>query len=244
MDLVDEQDRPAAEAAPRLFGFRHDGADFLDAGQHRAERDEVRAGDVRDQARQRRLAGAGRAPQNDRLQLIAIDGEPERPSRPDQRVLADELVERARPHALGQRRGCLAMPRSAGWIVKERHGRRGLTLSRRFVDHQRCRNRHVQRFDRRLHRNRQALVGGVDEMRAIPLPRRRAGWRRARADHSPAAVCRHARPSRKDPKSSASCQRRSPQAAIAGPRAAAETCCPSRRAAPSTRTDPRFARCR
>ena len=65
MDLVDEQDRPTSEAAPRFLSLSHDRTDFLDAGHDGAEGDEVRAGDVRDQACQRRFAGPWRAPQDD-----------------------------------------------------------------------------------------------------------------------------------------------------------------------------------
>ena len=43
VDLVDEEDRAAARAAARLLGLGHHLADLLDAREHRAERDEVRA---------------------------------------------------------------------------------------------------------------------------------------------------------------------------------------------------------
>ena len=105
VDLVDEQDRAAARAAARLFRFRHDLADLLDARQHGAERDEVRARRAGDHPRQRRLAGARRAPQDDRSQPVVLDRLAQRPSRPEQRLLADDLVEGARTHPLGERRG-------------------------------------------------------------------------------------------------------------------------------------------
>ena len=103
VDLVDEEDRPAAQAPPRFLRFRHDRANLLDAGEHRAERDEVGARDVRDQARERRLAGAGRAPEDDRLQAILLDRAAQRTPRADERLLPDELVQGPRPHPLRER---------------------------------------------------------------------------------------------------------------------------------------------
>ena len=103
VDLVDEHKRAAAAPACR-FRFRHDLADFLDARQNGAERDEPRARRGRDHARQRGLTGAWRTPQDDRLQPILLDGRPQRTSRTNQCLLADELVERPRPHPLGKRR--------------------------------------------------------------------------------------------------------------------------------------------
>ncbi len=56
------------------------------------------------QARDRRLTGSRRTPQNDRLQRIALDRLPQRPARRQQILLADELVEVARPHPVGEGR--------------------------------------------------------------------------------------------------------------------------------------------
>ena len=63
---------PAARAAAHLRR-RHHFLDLLDAGEHRAERDELRLRHVGDDSRERRLAGAGRAPEDDRLQQVALD---------------------------------------------------------------------------------------------------------------------------------------------------------------------------
>ena len=60
-------------------------------------------GEIGNQARERGLAGAGRAPEDDRLQQVALDGFAQRPARADQLLLALDLVERARAHALGER---------------------------------------------------------------------------------------------------------------------------------------------
>ena len=50
---------------PRLLGFRHHRLDLLDAGGDRAIGDEARLRGVGDHARQRRLVGARRSPQDD-----------------------------------------------------------------------------------------------------------------------------------------------------------------------------------
>ena len=70
--------------------------------------DEVRLRHLGDDARQRRLAGAGRSPQDDRLEQVALDRLAQRPAGREDLVLADDLVERARPHPLGERRARLA----------------------------------------------------------------------------------------------------------------------------------------
>ena len=84
----------------------------------------------------------------------------------EQLLLADELVERARPHPLGERSRCVRR-RRRGLVVKQRHrtpaASRCGTLPRRLVDDQRGRDGGVQRFDRRLHRDRHALVGAGDD---------------------------------------------------------------------------------
>ena len=71
-------------------------------------------GRLGDQARERGLAGAGRAPEDDRLQQVALDGLAQRLPGRQQILLADELVERARPHALGERRAARPGPPSRG----------------------------------------------------------------------------------------------------------------------------------
>ena len=83
--------------------------------EHRAERHESRLRRVGDEARERGLAGARRAPEDDRLQQVALDRLAQRLARAEQLLLADELVERARPHPLGERRArCVARRRFVG----------------------------------------------------------------------------------------------------------------------------------
>src|SRR5438045_397110 len=63
-------------------------------------------------ARQRRLARARGTPEDDRLQQIALDGFAQRPAACEKVALADEFVERARTHPLGQRGG--------GGVIRQR----------------------------------------------------------------------------------------------------------------------------
>jgi hypothetical protein len=67
--------------------------------------DELGAGEVGDEARQGRLAGARRAPEDDRLEQIPLDHLAQRSAGTDDLVLSDDLVQGARAHALGQRDG-------------------------------------------------------------------------------------------------------------------------------------------
>ena len=116
MNFVDENHRAAAELAGSL-GIGHHRLDFLDAGEDRAEGDEIRTGESGDQARQRRLADAGRSPQDQRLQLIALDLHAQRLAGREDVLLADEAFPGVGPHALGKR--------TLG-VVGERFERRGI----------------------------------------------------------------------------------------------------------------------
>ena len=109
MDLVHEDDRPPAHAPPPILRRGHDLLDLLDAGEHGAERHEVRLRDVGDHARERRLAGAWRSPEDDRLQQVALDRLAQRLAWREDVVLPDDLVERARAHAFGERRAGAAV---------------------------------------------------------------------------------------------------------------------------------------
>ncbi len=102
VDLVDEQHGAPARGA-QLLRVGHDAPQVGDAGADRGEPGEVRARLLRDDARERRLPGAGRPPQDHRRRLVGLDRAPQRAAGPDDLLLADELVERARPHPRGER---------------------------------------------------------------------------------------------------------------------------------------------
>ena len=131
VNLVDEQDRPPPELSPRLLGLGHHRLDLLDARQHGAEGDEVRAGDLRDEAGERRLAGARGAPEDDRLQQVALDRHAQRPARREQVLLPDQFVEAARPHAVGEGRPHAASSWAGRGLVVEQLAAQGALLAAR-----------------------------------------------------------------------------------------------------------------
>ena len=100
--LVDEQHGLLAVRG-RPAGDVDDGADLLDPGRQRRQRLEPAAGRLRDQRRQRRLAGARRAVEDDRRRTRPLDQPAQRRARLQQVVLADDLVEGRRPHPHRQR---------------------------------------------------------------------------------------------------------------------------------------------
>ena len=97
------EDDGARAVLPRALRVGHDLLDFLDAGQHGREFDEVGVGHARDDLGQRRLANAGRSPEDERAGVVALDLHPQRLAGREDVLLADKLVKRARTHAIGQR---------------------------------------------------------------------------------------------------------------------------------------------
>ena len=102
VDFVDEDDGARAVLAGAL-GIAHDLLDFLDAGEHGGELDEVGLGDAGNDLGERGFAGAGRAPEDHRGGIVALDLHAQRFAGADQVLLADEFIERARAHAVGER---------------------------------------------------------------------------------------------------------------------------------------------
>ena len=91
---------------PGLEPFARLGHDFPDARHalgYRTERHEDPRGGGGDQMRERRLPAARRAPEDHRAGGAALDGIAQRLPRPQQVLLAHELVQRRRPHARRQR---------------------------------------------------------------------------------------------------------------------------------------------
>ena len=104
MDLVEEQDRAAVVLAEALPGPLDDLAHVLHAGVDRRHLLEGALGRAGDGERQRRLAGARRTPEDRRRQAVLLDEAAQRLAGSDEVVLADDLVDRARPEPGGQRR--------------------------------------------------------------------------------------------------------------------------------------------
>jgi hypothetical protein len=102
MNLVDEQQRAAAHQATLLGGVE-DLAQVGDAGKDRRQHLEMQVDLLRDQARERGLAAARRAPQDHRGDLPRRQHAPDRRIRADQVILADDLLQALRAQAVGQR---------------------------------------------------------------------------------------------------------------------------------------------
>ena len=99
--------------APRLLEIElrafHRLADVLHAGKDGGERDELRVEGFGHEPRQRRLADAGRSPQDHRMRLARLERETKRLAGPKDMALPYDLVERARPQLFRERRGRFAL---------------------------------------------------------------------------------------------------------------------------------------
>ena len=102
MDFVDEDDGSLA-AVGLSFGGGHDLLDFLDAGKHGGEGYELGTGEAGDDARERGFSAAGRTPEEHGADFVAFDLRAKRFAGAEEIFLADEFVERAGAHAIGER---------------------------------------------------------------------------------------------------------------------------------------------
>ena len=103
VDLVEEQDRAGASLPEPLARSLDDLAHVLHRGRHRRELLEGLRRAIGDQSRQRRLADAGRTPEDHRRQPVGVDEGPQRPTGGEQVLLADDLVEHPRSQPGGER---------------------------------------------------------------------------------------------------------------------------------------------
>ena len=97
--LVEEQDGAPAllpQARPCPLG---DLADILHAGGDGRQGLERLLGGAGDEARDRGLARTGRPPQHHRREPVGFDQHPQRATRAQQLLLADDFIERTRPQA-------------------------------------------------------------------------------------------------------------------------------------------------
>jgi hypothetical protein len=77
-------------------------ANVLDAREHGGERDELRMKRIRHEPRERRLADAGRSPQDHRMEAMNRGHLRKQLARRQQMVLPGHLIECARAHPIGQ----------------------------------------------------------------------------------------------------------------------------------------------
>ena len=112
--LVEEQDGALAVLTGPGRGPLGDLPDVLHPGGHRGERFERLAGGAGHEAGDGRLAGAGRSPEDHRRQAVGLDQDAQRTAGAEQVLLADDVVEGARPQAGGQRGAALQALRHRG----------------------------------------------------------------------------------------------------------------------------------
>ena len=115
VNLVDENDG-ARSILSRPLRIGHDLLDFLDAGQHRGELDELRLGHACDDLRQRSLTRPRRTPEDERADIVALQLGTQRLPGRDQVLLANKLIQRPRPHTISQ------WPSAIAGVVAARNG--------------------------------------------------------------------------------------------------------------------------
>ena len=102
MNLVDEKHRGLAGAL-ELPGFLDDSLEVLDPGSHRGKIYRDGVGGFGDEARQRGLTAARRAPKYQRAEFAGAQHSAQELAGAEQVLLADELVETRRTHSFSQR---------------------------------------------------------------------------------------------------------------------------------------------
>jgi hypothetical protein len=120
MHLVDEEDGMAPAARELRLRRLYRLADVLYSRKHRRQRDELGIEGPRHETRERRLADAGRAPEDHRVRPLRLEGEAQRLSRAEQVLLPDHLVQCVRTQTLGEWRVRLRRPEE---VVHLRAGR-------------------------------------------------------------------------------------------------------------------------
>ena len=108
VDLVDEKQRPLPGLAPRARRVEHL-LEIGHAGKNRRDLLEVKLGRPRQEARDRGLAGAGRAPEHERAERAGVEQARERTIGPEQMVLAHHLGKLGRPQLVRERTRSVAL---------------------------------------------------------------------------------------------------------------------------------------
>src|SRR5688572_33049695 len=103
MHLIEEQHATAAAFGAHYTRALDGLTDVLDSGHHGGKLHELCVRLARDEAREGGLAGTRRPPEDQRVQLPLFERTAQWFAGPDDLVLADKLVERARAHAVGKR---------------------------------------------------------------------------------------------------------------------------------------------
>ena len=99
VNLVHEEDGAAARLQKPTLGRLSLAPQVLDRARDGRDLDKLRMRGVGDDARQRRLSGAGGAVQNDGRERVALDGPPQPRTLAHRLLLAHKAVKRLGPHA-------------------------------------------------------------------------------------------------------------------------------------------------
>ena len=102
MHLIDEEEGAQAVLLQAPLGRVHLATQVLHPGQHGVEAAEVGAGGGGNDAGQGGFAHPGRPMQDQVADPIGLDRPAQQPARPQDRLLALELLQAAGPHAVGQ----------------------------------------------------------------------------------------------------------------------------------------------
>ena len=108
VDLVDKEDGATALRQQPALGGLDLAAEVLDGAGNSADLDELGMRRLGDDARERGLAGAGRAVEDHRAQGVVLDGAPQPRSGAHGLLLAEVAFERAGAHAGRERRVVVA----------------------------------------------------------------------------------------------------------------------------------------
>jgi hypothetical protein len=110
VDLVEEQHRPPAVVPEPLFGRVKNRPHLLHPDGGRVHLLELALGVVGYQRRERGLPGPRRAVEDDGRQPVGLQHPPEQLAGGEEVLLADELVQRPRPHPDGERGDAVEIP--------------------------------------------------------------------------------------------------------------------------------------
>jgi hypothetical protein len=125
VNLVDEQQRALALAFEGVACFGEHVADVFHAAGDGIELAEPGAGLTREQVGERGLSRAGRTVENHCRQAVGLDEASQQLSFAQEVLLTDELIQRARPHAAGERLGLAAVIALLGGEEGHGNGERG-----------------------------------------------------------------------------------------------------------------------
>jgi hypothetical protein len=120
VNLIDEEDGAGVHLR-RLRGRDHHLLDFLDAACDGGEFNETCFGCFGDDLGQRGLAHARRTPEDHGAGIIMFNLDAQWLAGADQVLLSAQLLQAARAHAFGQRRGARQALRTFGFAVKQAH---------------------------------------------------------------------------------------------------------------------------